>query len=306
MSQKLGANNLIKKIKLIIAFILYIIEFVFVINLILITRLIPFKISSFIFGNLLGNIFYRTSFSSRIKNNLRKIYPLSEEEFINSMTKKIWINTMRFIAETSHFLLGSGAGLLKKNVQFKNEKMIIDLLKIEQKSVIILTSHIGNWWFVGKFFKLHKIPATSFYKATKNPFTRFIVKAGSMKLIEKNEINPVTVIKTLKGKGNALFTFQDHREFGGEKLKLLGHDAMTSVFFAKLAIKYQIPVMYTSCIRDKIKPTKFNITFQEIYNPESDKEIDFLSLTQKANDVISADIEENKEQWFWLHKRWKV
>ncbi len=304
MNQKLDANNLIKKIKLIPVFTIYIIEFIFIVNLLLITRLIPFRISSFIFGNLLGKIFYHTSFSSRIKNNLRKIYPLSEESFINSMTKKIWINAMRFIAETSH-CLGFGVSLLRKNVKFTNEEHLLDLVK-KGKSSIILTSHIGNWWFLGKFFKLHKMSVSSFYRSTKNPFTRFIFKAGSMELIEKNHMNPAKVGKIIKSKGKSLLIFQDHREFGGEKLKLLGQDAMTAVFFAKIATKHQIPVIYTSCIRNKIKPTKFNMTFQKIYDPESDKNIEFFELAQKANDVISADIEANKEQWFWLHKRWKM
>ncbi len=297
-------KKIVKFFKTINKYIQYFVEFVFMIFLFAIARILPFRMASFIFGHVFGNIFVNTAFSRRISGNLRLIYPLMDEHFVKSLTKAIWINTARFIGETPHFFFASFKKF-KKRVKIIGEEELAEALSGE-KSIITITSHMGNWWMIGKYFKYKKLDTYSIYKATKNPFTRFIVKAGSMKLIEKHGNEMSKIIKVIKQSGKILTVFQDHREANGEKLKLMRRNAMTSTFFAKVAIKYNLPVFYTSCVRDKLSPTKFHIKFIKIFDPEIDQNLDEITLSQKANDIISKDIEENKEQWFWLHKRWKM
>lgn len=287
---------------LFVKYIQYFVEFLFVSFFFIISRIMPFRFSSFFLGNLIGKLFSLTTISKRISNNLRLIYPLMDEQFVKSMTKKIWVNTARFVAETPHFFC-SKFSKFSKIVNIEGDEDLVQSLK--SGSAILITSHIGNWWFIGKFLKYKKIETFSIYKKTKNPLTSFVVKAGSMNLIEKHGGEMSKIIKVIKGNGKIFTIFQDHRESNGEILKLMGVDALTSTFFAKIAIKYNLNVFYTSCTRGKLDSVKFSMKFKKIFDPNENSNMDEKTLTQMANDVISKDIDENKEQWFWLHKRWK-
>jgi len=283
----------------------YFIEFTFVICIfILCLCLMSFRLSSFVIGYLFAFFGYLSPASKRIENNLRLIYPLMEEKFVQSMTKRIWFNTGRFIGETPYFFFLKWRSL-QKCIKIENENILLDYIKKGQ-SVILITSHIGNWWFVSRFFQHMKSPFFAIYRAQNNPLIRFIVKISSgAKTLAKGTGEMKNIINVLKGEGNILTIFQDHRDRNGIKIPFLGVDAMTSPFFAKLAIKYNIPVIYTSCIRDKIHATKFKMKFDILHSPK-DNIINIEELTKEINNKMSKDINESKEQWFWLHKRWKM
>lgn len=284
----------------------YLIEFLFVFFIFVFCNLIGFRLSSFLIGNLfliIGSIIPQ---SNRIKNNLRFIYPLMEEALVKSLTKKIWFNCGRHVGEMFNMKFKKWKNL-KKYINVKNEELPLEILIKFQKPCIILSSHIGNWWFISKFLSYKNIKVNGIYRNTNNSFITFFypvknnqkIKKGSKedfkKLLNKINSNSNEVISIL----------QDHRDRDGIRISLLGKDAMTSTFFAKLAIKYKINVIYSSCVRDKINPLKFKMKFKNLYNAEIDT-FSIEELVILANKVISEDINENREQWFWLHKRWKM
>ncbi|QED23564.1 Lipid A biosynthesis lauroyl acyltransferase [Candidatus Deianiraea vastatrix] len=295
---------MINIVKHTVFFIRYIIEFIFLVLFFVICILFGFKISS-CFGGYFMNLFrFIPKISARVTNNLRHVYPLMEEEFVQSLSKKIFFTTGRMVGETPHFFVKKWSRL-QKYVQVENHEIIEDYIK-NNESIIIITGHFGNWWFITKFIEYLKIPLYSIYRRQNNPLIDFFVHNASYgKNLRKNTGQIKEVVKIVLKKGNALSVFADHRDINGIPMPFLGKDAMTSIFFAKIACKYNIPVIYVSCLRKKNKPTEFVMKFQTIRHKDDDR-FTPETLAQAANDQFSLDISENREQWFWLHKRWKM
>lgn len=285
----------------IVIFIRYISEFLLVISLILISISLPFRLTSWFFGLIVANIGIFITPSNRIKNNLRFIYPLMDETLIHSLTKRIWFNAGRFLGETPHFFLKSWKSL-KKYVKVENEDALLKYA-MENKPIVIITEHIGNWWFTSKFISHNKVKMFSIFRKPNNPLINFIYLIDHSKRIAKGSSGMKKVVEVLKNNG-VISIFQDHRDDDGIRIPLVGKEAATSDFFAKIAIKYKSVVVRAICTRDKFHPTRFTLNFKEIYNPDKDK-FTVEELTRLGNDVISQDIQENRDQWFWLHRRWK-
>ncbi len=285
-----------------VKFCRHIVEFILFISVVIIGNLIPFRASSWLFGMIFANLGIFLPPSHRILNNLRFIYPLMDEIFVRSLTKKIWFNTGRFAGETPHFFFRSWRSL-RKYVTLENEDILINYAQKKQ-SVIIILEHIGNWWFVGKFLSFHGITAYAIYRKPNNPLINLVYKVDNNKKIAKGSLNMKQIITAISA-GSPISIFQDHRDGNGIPLPLLDKTAMTSVFFAKLATKYNLPVIGINCLRQPMRETKFTMKFSEIYHPDKDGKTSPEALARIVNDHISRDIQQNKWQWFWLHRRWK-
>lgn len=280
----------------------WLIEFILFILIIVVSNVIGFTISSYIFGKIFGFLGPKLPFTKRIEQNLRFIYPLMEESFVQTMSRQIWINTGRFVGETPIFFIRKWK-YLQKFVQYYDISQVINIIK-SGKSVILISSHIGNWWLFGKLFQKYNLTMHSIYRAPNNPLINLVYKANHGERLKKHTSDMRKIIPLVKG-GNIISIFQDHRDRDGIICPLLGKNCATSTFFAKLAIKYNAYVIYTSAVRTKDNPTKFIIECKEVYNPNIDN-LTEEELTIKGNQFISQDISENREQWFWLHKRWKM
>jgi len=300
-------NKIPKKIIFFVGRILlifrYILELKILLDVIIFARLMPFRLSSWFFGNLFKMIGPITPFSSRIKNNLRLVYPLMEEKFVHSLTKQIWMHTGRMIGEMPHLFCRKYKKFSKK-IDIINAE-ILTKYHNQNKPTILMLSHMGNWWLIGKYVKKCGISSNAIYRRPNNPLIKFMWKISNAKMIEKSSLNMRDIIRISKT-NELLSILQDHRDRDGIALPFLGINASTATFLAKFAIKYKIPIIYGHCVRDKFKPSKFIMKFDEFFDPEVSPSIGIEELTKAANRKMSKEIEENREQWFWLHKRWKI
>ena len=83
----------------------------------------------------------------------------------------------------------------------------------------------------------------------------------------------------------------------------MGAPAMTSVVMARLAVKYQLPVIPARAVRHQ------GIAQEVIFSPplslpEGKDEAAAEALMQQMNDIIGGWVRERPGQWFWLHRRW--
>lgn len=277
----------------------YLIEFILAAILILICIAMPMMVSAFMLGKLCYFLGPITSASRRIKENLRLIYPIMDEKMINTLSKQIWYHFGRFIGETPHFLVKSWR-LFQKNIKIENYEVVQNLSS--RGAILFITSHIGNWWVISKFLESNGLFMNSIYRQPNNPLVKFIWKISKGKKIQKGRQSEMRkLIEAIKS-GEHVSIFQDHRERNGERIDFLGQEAATSDYFAKLALRYNLPIVYCSAVREKLNVNKFRLRFKKI---EFDSSLKSVELTLLVNDIIGQDIRDNREQWFWLHKRWK-
>ena len=80
--------------------------------------------------------------------------------------------------------------------------------------------------------------------------------------------------------------------------RFLGHDALTSLSVAQLALKYDLPMIPTYGIRID-DGNAFRMDF-EAPIPHTDS----ITMTRAFNDSLSARIMADPEQWYWMLRRW--
>ena len=90
----------------------------------------------------------------------------------------------------------------------------------------------------------------------------------------------------------------DEKYSEGVRIPFLGHDALTSLSAAQLALKYDLPMIpaFGTRIDDG---NAFRVEFEApILHTDS------ITMTHVFNNNLSARIMANPEQWYWMLKRW--
>ena len=90
-----------------------------------------------------------------------------------------------------------------------------------------------------------------------------------------------------------------------------GKKASTHKNAAVLALKYNIPLLLVSTVRDKKDITKHHLIFREIMvadiadsNMSKDKKI--FEIVQRYTKAIEDEIRKNPDHYWWIHKRFKT
>jgi KDO2-lipid IV(A) lauroyltransferase len=82
-------------------------------------------------------------------------------------------------------------------------------------------------------------------------------------------------------------------------MDFLGHPARTALSAAELSLKYGALLIPFYGIR---KPDGLNFeTVLEAPIPATDAE----EMTQRVTDSLTARVEADPTQWFWVHRRWR-
>ena len=85
----------------------------------------------------------------------------------------------------------------------------------------------------------------------------------------------------------------------GAILRFFGHEALTALSPAEMALRYNALVVPTYGIR---RPDGGFDMVIEAPIPHSDPE----TMTQALNDSLEAQVRLHMDQWLWTHRRWKM
>ena len=86
----------------------------------------------------------------------------------------------------------------------------------------------------------------------------------------------------------------DEKYSEGVWIPFLGHDALTSLLAAQLALKYDLP-MIAACGISTEDGNAFRVEF-EAPIPHTDT----ITMTRAFNESLSARIMADPEQWYWM------
>jgi KDO2-lipid IV(A) lauroyltransferase len=98
--------------------------------------------------------------------------------------------------------------------------------------------------------------------------------------------------------GGIISILLDEKYSEGVRIPFLGHDALTSLSAAQLALKYDLLMIPSYGIRIE-DGNAFRVEFEA---PIS--HTDSITMTRDFNDSLSARIMEYPEQWYWMLRRW--
>ncbi|WP_371372158.1 lysophospholipid acyltransferase family protein [Sporomusa aerivorans] len=260
-------------------------------------------------GGMLGRLYYRVAVKQR-----RRALEQIQERLDLSLAEAEKIIRKSFIKLGQTFLeVLQMPALNKENIKqyitLENRHYLADALA-EQKGVVFLTGHLGNWEWFGAALALDGFPVADIVKRQPNDqHTRILNEQRQLFGIEifasgTNEI--FGAAKALKkGKMLAFFADQD-AGYDGVFVDFLGKPAATPLGPAMFARKFKSPVV-PGFIGRKPDGTHRIILQPPIYYEDTgDPDADLYKLTERMTKIIETAVREYPDEWVWFKKRWNT
>ena len=282
----------------------YFLQFVLIIILFFIFKLIGYKNSSNL-GSQIGKIFGKFIRSDRIiKNNLSIIENNSDFKIDNKdkIVKKVFSNYGRILAEYVH--LSKFKGPLKKYVTLNGENFLREI-KQNKKNVVFISGHFNNFELMAMEIEKAGVDLSAIYRPLNNIFLNKIMENIRtnyicQKQIKKGRSGTREIIENLK-KGSSIALMIDQRVREGVKVNFFGNLATTTTIPAQLVKKYKcelVPIYI-----ERRSKFHFKMYVSKPIKVGENKTVD--EITEFLNTVLEKMILKNPLQWIWTHDRWK-
>ena len=282
----------------------YILQFICVLFLFGIFKVIGLRYSRILSGNIMtfvGPIFRSKSI---IFSNLSRAFPNLDEISKKKILKKMWFNYGNIFAEYMFIKNFRHDPIISKNILIEN-KYILEKIKAESKPVIFISGHFNNFELMAMQIEKTGIDLAAVYRPLNNKYLNPL-----MERIRKNYICRKQIKKGISGtkelllnfkKGTSIALMIDQRVSQGIRCNLFGEKALTTTIPAQFVKKFNAKIVPVY-IERKINKN-FKIYFQNPLEFEKDSSIEII--TTKLNKLLEGMILKNPDQWIWSHNRWK-
>lgn len=266
---------------------------------------LPLNLSRKFAGRLSLFIGPKLSVDKLARHNLSKAIPELSQNKVNQVIQDMWRNLGMIVGEFPHI------GKIKikdinQYIKFSKESLqnLKEIKKLNQGG-IIFSGHIGNWEIGPKSLISQGLKVKTLYRPLNNPHVEKLT-AGSrgVQLIKKDSAGSREIINSVKN-GEYVIILADQKTTEGIPVKFFHKKATTTTSIARIAQKYNIPIIPARVIRLEDK-FKFEIEVgKPIKITENIKNFDVIKYNAIINQTIEKWIKEYPEQWFWVHDRWK-
>lgn len=278
-------------------------QFFIISILFIIFKIIGLNLASQLSGKIVSLIgpFFRSK--NIIRSNILKALPNLDENDVNRISKKMWNNYGKILAEYI-FIKDFRSSKFKKNILIEGQE-ILDEIKKNNEPVIFVSGHFNNFELMAMHIEKSGIDLAAIYRPLNNIFLNPIMERIRKKYICKKQVK-----KGISGTKQLLQHFKektsialmiDQRVSEGIKSKFFDKEASTTTIPAQFIKKYNVKVV--PIYIERLKDNDFKI---KVYEPLSFKKDETISsITLHLNKVLEKMIISNPEQWIWMHNRWK-
>jgi len=263
-------------------------------------RILPFWLRGKMFG-LLGKliVMYLPKARKRVHRGLITVFPGLSKKEINSITKQVGSNTALTLSE---LLMNDDYKKRKKLISADGEGFkTLKEAKLNGQGAIIVSAHFGQWEAIRHHLADNNMETGAVYRKNNNPFYERLflksIKYGGLPIIARGGKGNISMIRHLK-KGGFFALLVDQDSHSGKQIKFLGQDARTTTAPAEMALRYDLPLVPVFAVR-QANGQNIKLDYEEAII-----HTDATTMTNEINDRISARIQKNPDQWYWLHNRW--
>ena len=282
----------------------YFIQFIAISFLLILFKMLGFKISSNLSSKIFTYIgpFFRSE--NLIKENIIKAYPNIDNKDSKKIINGMWSNYGRILSEYV-FMKNFRNSKLSDNIKIKGQE-ILDKIKNENKPVIFISGHFNNFELMAMHIEKSGLEVAAIYRPLNNKFLNFFMERIRKKFICKNQIKKgisgtKKILNHFKN-GTSVALMIDQRLSQGIKTKFFDQEALTTTIPAQFVKKFNCNIVPIYIERID----KFNFTLK-IYEPMTySKDETIYNITSDLNKVLEKMVLKNPEQWIWSHDRWKV
>ena len=281
----------------------YFFQFIIIIFIFFIFKILGPKISSFVGGKLfelIGPIFRSKKI---IHKNIKRAFPDINKEKLNKIKSSMWNNYGRVFAEYM-FIKNFRNGKLSKNIIIDGEEILNDIKKNNQK-VIFISGHFSNFELMAMQIDKKELNIATIYRPLNNIFLNSIMERIRTKYICKNQIKKgiggLRELIRFNKQNYSTALMIDQRVSQGIKTNFFGEKAFTTTIPAQLIKKFSIPVV--PIFIERYEGLKFKM---KVYNPINFSNEDTIeNITTQLNKTLENMIISNPNNWIWTHNRWK-
>jgi len=282
----------------------YFLQFIIILILFFLFKLLGLKYSTRFSGNLMTILGPMFRSNKIIISNLTKAFPKLSLQEKKILSKKMWFNYGRILAEYMYIKYFREKEKFSNLITIENQN-ILEKIKKESKPVIFISGHFNNFELMAMQIEKAGIDLTTIYRPLNNIFLNPLMERIRKKYICKKQIK-----KGIAGTKELLQNFKN-----GSSIALMIDQRVTEGvmcdFFGQKARTTTIPAQFVKKFNAKIVPVyiqrfdnnKFKLEFDSDIEFKSDETLDAITL--KLNKILEEMILKNPDQWIWTHNRWK-
>ena len=281
----------------------YFFQFIFVIVMFLIFKILGIKLGSLLGGKLfqiIGPIFRSKKL---VFENIRRALPnISKNELI-SIYNSMWENYGRVFAEYI-FLKKFRNDQLTENISIEGKEILQEII-IKNQKVIFISGHFSNFELMAMQIEKMGVKVAAIYRPLNNLYLNSIMEKIRKKYICKHQIKKgvggLKELIKLNKEGFSTALMIDQRVSQGIKSSFFNQKAYTTTIPAQLVKKFGMSVV--PIFIERFDEIKFKMT---VYKPLSFEENESIeNITNKLNRILEKMILKNPNYWIWSHNRWK-
>ena len=278
----------------------YFLQFLIIIFLFSIYKILGLKFSTKISGKILKYFgpFFRSE--TIIISNLTKAFPKLDLKEKKNIINKMWFNYGKILAE--YVFLKKFKRTNKIIVENQN---ILEKIKKNSKPVIFISGHFNNFELMAMHIEESGIDLAAIYRPLNNKFLNPIMenirrKYICKKQIRKGLVGTKEILKNFKA-GTSIALMIDQRVSEGIMCEFFGQKALTTTIPAQFVKKFDANIV--PIYIERVGDNNFKLKIHEVL--EFGENETLYSITLKLNQILEKMILKNPEQWIWTHNRWK-
>ncbi len=237
----------------------------------------------------------------RVRDNLARVLPDLPPAEVRRLMRKVPDNVGRAVIESY-----SGQAFVERasrNPVTGPGLATLEAAHAEGRPVVLVTGHFGNYDASRAALRARGFRIGGLYRPMNNRyFNEHYVQAMAAiggPVFPRGKAGFAGMLRHLKG-GGMLGLLIDVHMRDGAVLRFFGHPAKTALSAAELALKYDAPLVPVYAIRAE-NGLDFDIRVGDPIARGTPTE-----MTQALNDSLEAVVRDHLDQWFWIHRRWRV
>jgi KDO2-lipid IV(A) lauroyltransferase len=238
--------------------------------------------------------------------NLTSSFPLKNKHELRQLTASYYHHMSDLFVEPFLFYIIS-AGLRRKLATYTNKELLQRLYK-DNKQVVLLASHYGNWEYLTNLPQVAGYDVYSAYSPVKNRYiNRMMLKLRSflgVTLIPRKQFyRKALSLLQQGGAPKLIMLIADQRPAPGSgkyHLPFLHQDTKVQIGGERMAVSADAAVVYIDS--EKTSRFHYNFTFRMI--SEKAAHAVPMEITSRYFDVLEKAINRSPVYWLWSHNRW--
>ena len=284
-------------------FIKYFFQFIFIIFLLIIFKVIGLRLSRILSSKLFSIIgpFFRSK--KIIDRNISFAFSESNNEFRKNTIHTMWKSYGKIFAEYA-FIKYFRKIKSENFLEIKGQE-ILEKIKFSKEPVIFISGHFDNFELMAMHIEKSGIDLAAIYRPLNNNFLNPLMENIRKKYICRKQIKKgisgtKEILKHFKS-GTSVALMIDQRVSQGIKSLFFGNKASTTTIPAQFVKKFNCKIVPIYIGRKSNQ--KFTLEISEPFDFDNKETIEDITL--KLNRSLEKMIIRSPHQWIWSHNRWK-